>query len=471
MKPQTSQVTDIQERVAVNASPAPSSGAIIPFPNVRVAAKSAQLDTMPTASKAASAPTKHPRFLLSYAGKKWRIFKRPGSPAWYLVFQKDGKRFLHSLGDSTREVASETAKVKIRAWKEGRLDVLRRSMERPGEKQFARLAEVFAAVEAMPGDAKASTRHNYVMALRWVLRKVHPQRDPDTLTAAVFGDDTAREFWSWAKREAQEMNQQQRNTHARNCHSIWLMAAAIVAPKNLSLIEREHHFPDTKVWREAAKKFGFGKIASDEGFDRPPWAIIRRVWTEWVRMGRDANYPAPDPNETWNNDIRLNCFRSIGLMLAFGLRKNEVSQAQAEWLTTDEHGPLLRAEAAQVKNKTGRIKVRALDPFYTILRRHGKLPAAGHLLTGAYACDRTYWPYYHVGKFMRALGWTTQKTNHALRDLSASLIITKFGVDRAKVWARHSSVMTTEAHYSRFVDNDAAAMSKNLFPWLRFAVR
>ena len=65
----------------------------------------------------------------------------------------------------------------------------------------------------------------------------------------------------------------------------------------------------------------------------------------------------------------------------------------------------------------------------------------------------------------------TQVVDVEVGDLSASLITTKFGVDKAKVWARHSSVVTTEKHYSRFVDGRASLVQKNLYPWLKFATK
>jgi integrase len=147
-----------------------------------------------------------------------------------------------------------------------------------------------------------------------------------------------------------------------------------------------------------------------------------------------------------------NLFLAIGHELAFGLRIGEVAQAKWSWWTARQGYPVLDGEA-HVKNKTGLVQVRALDPFYTIMRT--KAIARGWL-TGDFiilgsASYRADGLPRGVSDFLRGLGWQTQKTNHALRAYAGSQVAMKYGIYDAQTWLRHSSVKVTEAHYSHFV--------------------
>jgi integrase len=66
------------------------------------------------------------------------------------------------------------------------------------------------------------------------------------------------------------------------------------------------------------------------------------------------------------------------------------------------------------------------------------------------------------------LGWTTQKINHALRDLVASKLTMKYGLDAARDWCRHSQQATTEKHYNRFRRRSEQLDTKKL-AWLKWA--
>jgi hypothetical protein len=82
--------------------------------------------------------------------------------------------------------------------------------------------------------------------------------------------------------------------------------------------------------------------------------------------------------------------------------------------------------------------------------------------------DREVWPFFHVSAWLRRLGWTMQKSNHALRDCAASHVTMRFGLERAKIFCRHSTLATTEAHYSHFVSEDKMDNPHRL-AWLRWA--
>ena len=458
MKQALAQLVENQALDAAKLSAAPVSDKIIALPTMRKLEESALINTMPTASKTASE-----KFYLSFGGKRWRIFKRATSPAWYLVFQRNGKRHLLALG-ATKEAAIASAKVKIQAWSEDRLDVLRRSMERPGEKQFSKLTDFITTALAAPC-GKPLSREDQCAKLRLVVRRAG--RDPETATTAIFGDSTAQDYFRHVETEADKITDQKAKARFLNSAiSTFIGANATITPAKLRHYSNIH-FPDLKPFREGLLKSGLkqNKIVRND----PSWPLIRSLLREWVALGKRADY-APAPCRFEFN--RRNVFLALGLELCFGLRKNEVRQVRWEWFSSDTYGPVLRGDA-MVKNGSGELRLTPLDPFWRIFNRivdaNGWRKKSGPVLEGAAISHTRDYPFAHVGAILRRCGWTTQKTNHALRDLSASLITTKFGAQKAQWWARHSSVTTTEAHYSRFVDQRAALTNENVLPWLRFA--
>jgi integrase len=430
---------------------------------MRKVEESTPLSTMSTASKTAS--TAAEKFYLPYGGRRWRIFKRSTSPNWYLVFQRAGKRYLLSLG-ATKETAISAAKVKIQAWTEDRLDVLRKSMERPGEKQYSTLTEFLTAAKAVPCGKEAS-RLEGCNKMRLVVKRAG--RDPDTATTAVFGDSTAADYFRHIETQAAGINNQKdKSRFINSAISTFIGANALLAANKLRHYEGIR-LPEMTSFREALRRSGL-KVRRTVKCD-PSWPLIRDLFREWIKLGKRSDYtPAADRCEF----DRRNVWLAMSMELTFGLRINEVRQVRWEWFTDDAYGPVLRGDAL-VKNGSGELRMTPLNPFWRIfnliLDANGWRKTSGPLLEGDCISRTRDYPFKHIGAILRRAGWQTQKTNHALRDLSASLITTKFGAQKAQWWARHSSVTTTEAHYSRFVDQRAALTSENVLPWLHFAKR
>jgi integrase len=119
---------------------------------------------------------------------------------------------------------------------------------------------------------------------------------------------------------------------------------------------------------------------------------------------------------------------------------------------------------AHVKNGTGRVQVRALDPFFTILQARvqtrgyradlfnpqSAIRNPQYILSGPITARADGTPRA-VSAWLRSLGWKTQKTNHALRAYAGSQIAMKYGIYEASTWLRHSTVKVSETHYSHFI--------------------
>jgi integrase len=147
-------------------------------------------------------------------------------------------------------------------------------------------------------------------------------------------------------------------------------------------------------------------------------------------------------------------FLAIGLELSFGLRLGEVRQARWGWLTVRAGVPMLDtsggAEAVHVKNRTGAILVRALDPYWSTLRVRCdrdslRATPADPVIRRPAAIGNA------VSAFLRRHGWTTTRTNHALRDYAGSQVYMRFSPHDAMTWLRHGNVQVTTDYYTSFV--------------------
>jgi integrase len=396
-------------------------------------------------------------------------------------------------------VAVAKAKAIIDAHTRGQVEAIRSAHVRPSGSGFCTFAEVFAVVDQLPIEANAATRASYVWGLRWVLRwalGLAGQDAPiDHLSTKLLNDDTARTFFERITTHASKIDDQgEANRFKRNAQTFFDNSRALFAPKALRAMRKTFglQLPDLSDWR-AARKHHAPHVPDSSEFLAPPDAVWRRTLREWVRLAQTPNYSVPGCEKRAHgaplSDLdRRNMFIAVGLMLACGLRKSEVTKCRWNWFQTEDSAPVLRADRVDVKNKSGRLEVSPVDPFWKILNfwvmrntwrgaddafcLEIRPQTAGahrylHFKDGGDS-DRKYWPFWLVGKWLRHLGWTTQKTNHALRDFTASKLTTRYGLDAACEWCRHSQLATTQKHYNRFKSRGERVNPKRL-AWLRWA--
>jgi len=447
----------------------------------------------------AAKTTSNPHHNFKYAGRKWRLFKRSRKPdaSWYIEFERDGDRTLRSLETTSTTHAEAEAKSYIDAFLQHRRD------ERSGlSKRTAAgstLGEILAVVDSLPITAGPATRQSYVWSLRWVLRRALVLEDAaiPALRADVLSKDTARRYFTNIMAEARQIESQgQRATFLRTACTFFDNSRALFAPLPLDAMRETFNLKipaDIEEYRKGKKLFFREKLGQGSEFERPSDAVIRRTLVEWVKLGNTPGYEIPTARRhgpKLSELHRRNVFIAVGLALSCGCRAGEFEQVKWDWLRTENGHPLLSATDVNVKNRTGQIRVRPLDPFWKILQRtihrnqwHSGQSGTDYVLeererehvTGKPACvtrggqsDRTEWPKTLASQWLRWLGWTTQKSNHALRDLSASWVTMKFGLERARIFCRHGQSSTTASHYNRFVDADVMDDSKRL-AWLRWA--
>ncbi len=437
-----------------------------------------------------------------YAGRRWRLFKRSNDPdaSWYCVWKWKGEDFGGSLFSSSLTHAETQAKVNIDAFLAGQ----RTPRKIPA--LTATLDELFAAVDRLDMMTDARGRKTYV----WGARKCFAfalgtdaagvGRQP----LSVVNGETGAQFFTRAIAHALTLpTQAGQNKFKRQARGWFNLAKALFAAdavRSLPACGLPALPPEAVEAFRKSKPKRF-KVARQSEFIAPEPAVLRATLRQWVKLGRTPGYAVAGgagnskkrgERQPLHETARRNMFLAVGLMVACGLRKNEVRQIRWRHLTRDAHGvPRLIARDVKVKKGDGVIEVKPLDPFWRMFHRtidrHGWRGAPDDFVLaqrpktagrsarspglrfehGGHS-DRTYWPFYHIGKWLRSLGWNLQKTNHALRDCAASLVTMKFGLMRAKLFCRHGQLATTESHYSRFVREEMMDEPKRL-AWLRWA--
>lgn len=439
----------------------------------------------------------------TYAGRQWRLFKRNASPdaPWYFKFNFEGETFgPKSLGTASWSLAVTDAKLAIDALRSRRREAIEVAMGRrkivPVTPPCSSLADAFAAVPSLTIKASRTTRNEYIANAHRCLPHalgIEPAqfRSVDVPLSAL-NDQAGARFFEWMEFEAAKLpSQAQQNRFRRSWLSMFESALALFAPRAVyQMKQRGLLLPDLTDWRNAVKNHG-PDVPRDSGANVPDDAVIRRTLREWARLGHTPGYTIPGllrHGPRLSETDRRNVFLAIGLQLSCGLRKSESPKVLWRWRKTFSGVPHLSELDVDVKNSTGQIHVVPVDPFWNhtlrVAARNGWIGAPDDPWLTARAktdgghprlqyshggpCDAAYWPFYIIGKWLRWLGWETQKTNHALRDFTASMLTMRYSLADASQWCRHSDLKTTARSYNRFVTM-SGKINKQRIAWLRWA--
>lgn len=354
---------------------------------------------------------------------------------YYFRFQYRGARYTRCLETPEAVEAQKRAKSKyaeiVAAVSSGAYKRLDATRLRTSES--ATLEQLYAAYRTGPAEASAKSRQLNINALKQIAGSVPFVRDlTPALIRAWFNDVTTKTLATTEQEAAASMK--------RSANSRWAQARSLFTAKCLAW------YRDQEI------------IASDAGL------IAFRDAGELAEFTRIPKVSYNPPSETiiaatleaWANVTDRDLFLAIGHELSFGLRLHEVAQARWSWHTSRNDYPVLDGRA-DVKNGSGLIQVRALDPFYSTMKRVAttkgwwKEEAPDELILQGTDTYRTDGLFRAVSAWLRSLGWETMKTNHALRAYAGSQIAMRYGIYDAQIWLRHSTVKVTEQNYSHFV--------------------
>lgn len=386
------------------------------------------------------------------SNSKFRLFKRgddghelassePGfkDRPYYFRFTYRGKAYPRCLETPDATEAQRRAKAKyaeiVAAVSAGAYERLDATKLRVAES--VTLEALFTAYRTGPAEAGKKSRELNINALKAIAGEAITVRE---LTPAL----VRKWFETVTAKILAEPDQEAAASLKRSANSRWAQARSLFTDRCLA------HYQDTKLltrtdgiaaFLAAGDNACFVRIPK-KNYNPPGDAIIAATLAAWEQLN--------------DRDV----FLAIGHELAFGLRLAEMAQARWTWHAERNGYPVLDGRAV-VKNGSGLIQVRALDPFYATMKRIAQQRGWWPQLTNGKLLDEPIIPgndtyrtdglFRAVSEWLRALGWETMKTNHALRAYAGSQVAMKYGIYEAQIFLRHSTVKVTEANYSHFV--------------------
>lgn len=320
------------------------------------------------------------------------------------------------------------------------------------------IADICAAITnpKAPLEASLKTRIANAKALVNVLRRVNGEGVENLPVTAFnaafiekfFLDATTRANAALTQILAARVKLTAASTLSQACQVFGLAAMRYFRSVRLDL-------PDMKSVANAIKECRFNRGPKTEYIPAPE-SVIQATLEAWEQLDE--------------RDI----FLAVGHALAFGMRRGEIGQARWDWHVEQGGQPYVITAGAKVKDRTGRLTIRGLDPFYTTMmskaaRRGWRGAAEDYILTGSESF-RTKVIFQNVNKWMRGLGWKTTKAIHALRAYSGSQVAMMADLYTASKWLRHKQYNVTEKSYSGFV-NQFAHFNRDLLKvrWAKLA--
>lgn len=364
------------------------------------------------------------------------------SKYWSYKFEWAGKQIPRSTLFTDKDDARRAMAAHRLALEKGRFDIADK-LRRKASQADTTIGEVLQAYldPKAPLVTKPTGRRNCANALRNALRRVHgPAADADALSVSAVNSTFVERYFDDATRRVNgAADQAQAASFKRSAGSVLRQGLAVFEARaqryyrSLAL-----QLPDIEAVHQAVKECRFARVPRHE-YAPAPQAVIEATLAAWPNL-EDRNM-----------------FLSVGLSLAFALRKGEIGQAKWGWLI--EGQPLISTTSASVKDSTGRLRIRGLNPFYATLvnriRAHDWRGSDEEFIIQGTEYYRTWQVFNLVSVWMRSLGWTTQKASHELRAYSGSCVAILDDIFSASLFLRHKSVGLTQTYYCGYVSQAA----------------
>lgn len=392
-------------------------------------------------------------------GKSYRLYKRDPATGrevgktfagWQELpfnfrFTFRGKSYVRCLETVDEGLAQKNARAKAKSILAGVIGGEQSQLDATKARQTASatVAQIVGAYRTAPVDASADTRQQNIHALHLILSRVYNTEAPGSLPASQVNAGAARKWFALASSNAAAVvastanAQRQAASVKRSANSRFAHARSLFIPRALAAYtEADLVVPDcVEEFANGGKAHRFNRLPRSE-YNPPGDKIVQDTLSAWEALE--------------DKDL----FLAIGHELSFGLRKGELAQARWNWWSVRQGYPVIDG-SADVKNGTGLVQVRALDPWFNTMKRRaearGWIGKPDEYVIGGNDSNREDSIFRAVGMWLRRLGWETQKTNHALRAFAGSQIAMKYGIYEAQTWLRHSTVKVTENHYTTYV--------------------
>jgi len=380
--------------------------------------------------------------------KSFRLFKRrddgtemPPTESgykdrpYYFRFSCRGKSYVRALDTAKATEAQDRARAKyneiVRGVITGEYDRIDHTKIR--QDTTGKIKALLEAYTDGPSDASLSTRKNNCSSLCQIVAETGSIRDLTPVAVRAFFADVN-------KKALAEPDQATAASMRRTANAVWRKAKSLFTPKCLEHYRQLDLFHPCMIEfvnaGEAAKFTG--RSVPKVAYNPPTDAIIAKTLKAWDELA----------------DTNRDLYLAIGHELSFGLRISEVAQVQWDWHQVRNGYPVLDS-SAHVKDGSGLLQVRALDPFFsqmmaTVERNKWRGEPEDFIIPGSNAY-RTDGLFRAATNWLRTLGWKTHKTNHALRAYTGGLIAMRYSIYEAQMFLRHSSVKVTESNYAHFI--------------------
>lgn len=385
-----------------------------------------------------------------YLGREYKLSKREQSPAapWYVRIERKGKAYLRSTDTADAELAQNKAKTLLGAILNGDKTLLESTKLRDPLK-YATVAQVCDTYERL---ATVVRPRGPVNTLRFILRTVFGEKvvvdeiTTDRLTGKVVRDYQANAVAAVRTRDLDTPEYRAALRRAQySANSTWNQARSVFVPGMMA------KYRDAGLVFPANFEAEFVRAPKIKGVKRPMYSqpqdeLIQRT----LRAHQKVMDAAVRLQFAGAGDMKAQRAVMVALELGAGLRNGEVLAAHGSWFgEVNGHFCItLPAEAT----KDGKPSHERLPPefekfvrTYLEVRKVGpkdRLVPSGERVTRA------------VSRWMRLLGWTGSKTNHALRKFFGYRVAVQHGIGVAQRKLRHKQIATTQNFYTGILSGD-----------------
>jgi len=380
------------------------------------------------------------------------VFKRYNDPdaTYYARYNgpdpdKPGasKRFLRNTFETTKEGAEKVLKSMVKAAAAGRFDVLEATKAR--HQPDITIGQLWPHYVAGARELDEQTRRGNLSSLRILVRHATgaaADADVDNVALKSLTGDLVYKYRQTvldaaAAETADDIRTQQL---CRSANSFLRQARSIFSVDMRTYYKRVAglKLPDSILGFCAEPAF---KKVKKSDYNKPDDQIIARTFADLPALERDD----------------LNAYLAIWTALGFGLRKSEIAAAKVGWFIRRAGVLYARADVlgknGQIPDIMGQLGVSDKLAAHLVDRDPSE-----HLLQG-HDTERGELVFDRVGEWMEARGWKTQKRIHEFRAYAICQLAEQTGdLIEAQKWARHSSYVTTEQAYGRYIRSKGLAV-------------
>lgn len=400
---------------------------------------------------------------MAYVGRSFTLMKREQSAEapWYLRMEHKGKAYWRSTDTADAELAQTKAKRLIDAILKEDTRLLEATKLRDPLK-YATLGQVIGIYRSCAPIIRRTIGSN-VSALGVMIRSVRGEDvDVSAVTTDTLTGKMVREFQSAVVEKVRKQKlpaAAERTALARaqrSANSTWTQARSVFVPGMMAkYLDSGLVFPEkfeTDFLRTPRIK-GVERVR----YTQPPDKLIQAtIAAARGMMAEVLTAPAPKAEDQLSDEelaaqrkqqselhIKDRMAVAFVLMMGCGLRKGEVMLARGGWIGRVNEQLYVTLPAEVTKNKESR-RLRLPAEFEAFLTgyvtRHA-IGASDRLLSNAEKVTRA------TSAWLRSLGWTGSKTNHALRKYFGYLVARKFGMEAAQWALDHADIATTQQSY------------------------